>query len=426
MPVTGPSTRQRGNAGESAVRLKFESDPFWWDIVDNSRNDRGVDLLALAQDPAFGMREIPIAIQVKADKSKFRRPKKVDGQVVGWWYYEPTKKHFDYWAEHGAPVLLVLHDMRDGESYWVHVTRKAILPTGKGAKILVPRNQTISGQCKDLLLRIADRHIAGLALEGTILSDGLEGIPRERRLRYALAVPRLASPHPQTALENPIDAYEAVALLAQGRFRELYEIADQHDEVPQVDAVPTDADWGWQAVGAIWNWLDKNTPDGLKMVYATAPDQCSATASGVLLACALWRQECHERAIALLDDLIGRDHADSLDRAWALVQRGRFHADCGEFGPAQADVSTAQQLLPLVRDDGDISALMASALAAGAARTSNVLVSTRRFREGVEDAESTEAWVARLQQAYLDLLKASDTAASWWRSQDVALALGDC
>lgn len=423
--MKGPSTRKRGNVGESAVRLKLESDPFWWDIVDNSRNDRGVDLLALVHDPLLGNREVLVAIQVKSDKSKFNRPKKqADGEVIGWWYYESSKKHFDYWVEHDAPALLVLHDKRDGESYWVHVTRDAIVSTGKGARILVPRSQTISAECKELLLQAADRHVSALALEGSVIPDGLGAIPPERRLRYALVVPRLAAAHPQTALESPISACEAIALMAQGSFRELDEIADRHDEMHRIDAVPTDADWDWQVAGAIWNWLATNTTDRLESAYATAPDQHSATSSGVLLACALWRQERHRATIALLDKLVQRDHPDSLDRAWALVQRARFRVDRGDFDSAQADATMARQLLRAVHDDEDVSAPMASALAAGIARTSHVIAWTKRFREGTANAESTEAWVARQQEAFLELMEASDTAVSWWRSQDVALALG--
>lgn len=423
--MNSPSTRKRGNVGETAVRLKLESHPFWWDIMDNSRNDRGVDLLALVDDPLLGIREVPVAIQVKSGKSKFNRPKKqADGEVEGWWYYEPSKKHFDYWLECDVPVLLVLHNEEQDTSYWAHVTEGTVESTGKGAKILVERHKTISEECRDQLLRVAVRQSASLALEGTVLSDGLEEIPHERRLRYALVVPRLSSPHPSMALEQPIDAYEAVALLAQGNFRELDRIAEQHEEVPHPDAVPPGASWVWQVVGAIWNWLETNTTGRLETVYASAPDRHSATSSGVLLACALWRQERRSDAMTLLEDLAQRDDPDALDLAWVLVQRGRFHADLGNYDRAQSDVAAARRLLETVHDDFKVSEPMVTALSAGAARTSHIITATRRFRNGSVDTESTEAWIARQQESYLELLKASDTTVSWWRSQDVALALG--
>lgn len=318
----------------------------------------------------------------------------------------------------------MLHDEAEDASYWVHVTKKTVISTGKGAKILVPKDQTISEQCKGRLLAVAVRQGGSLTLEGSVLSDGLREIPFERRLRYALVVPRMASPHPRTALERPIGADEAVALLAQGNFRELDEIAERHEEVPHPDAVPADADWAWQFAGAIWHWLATDGLDKLEEIHASAPDEHCATASGVLLACALWRQERRESAIALLDALIQRDDLHALDQGWALVQRGRFGADLGAFDRAESDIATAQQLLETVHDDSTFSAPMVSALLAGAARTFEVIASTRRFRDGSEDTESIDAWVAQRQDAYLELLKASDTTVSWWRSQDLATALG--
>lgn len=403
--ATEPSTQQLGNVGEGAVGLKFQREPFSWGVIDNSRDDRGIDFLANVRDPSLGGREFRIGVQVKTGESYFRRSGRgLGGGPPGWWYSEPNKKHFDYWLGCDVPVLLVLHDEDQDTSFWVHITKKAVRSTGKGAEIHVPRHQTVSGQCKDQLLSVAIRQSASLALEGSVLSDGLREIPFERRLRFALVVPRMASPHPHASLERPIDAVEAVALLAQGNFRELDEIAERHEEVPRPDAVPADADWAWQFTGAIWHWLATDGLDKLEETHASAPDQHCATASGVLLACALWRQEQRERAIALLDALIERDDLDALDQGWALVQRCRFGADLGEFDQAESDIATARQLLGTVRDDPTVSAPMVSALVAGAARTLEVIASTRRFRDDTENAESIDAWVAQRQDAYLELL----------------------
>lgn len=421
--MTKSDSKHHGNIGTTAVSLKFERDLFWG-TADNSRDDRGIDFFALARDRMLGTREIPIGVQVKTGKSRFDRAKRrTNGEIEGWWY-ESTKKRFMYWAGYGVPVLLVLHDEDADVSFWVHVTREAYQSTGKRAKILVPRRQTISEQCKERLLGIADRHSASLALEGTVLSDSLEGIPSERRLRYALVVPRFIAPHPRAATEHPIDACEAVALLAQGDFRKLDEIVDRHDEVPGPESVLTDANWDWQFTAAIWDWLVTQSIGKLKNVYETAPEGHRAAASGVLLACALGRRERHEDAITVLDGLIDRDDSDALDRAWVLAQRARWRADLGDFDGAQSDAADARRLLDGVHDDGLVSALMVSALVASAARSLNVIASTRRFRDGSADAESTDLWIAEQQEAYLELLKVSDTTVSWWRSQNVASALG--
>lgn len=416
-------SKHRGNIGTTAVSLKFERDLFWG-IADNSRDDRGIDFFALARDSLLGMREIPIGVQVKTGKSRFDRAKRrTDGEIEGWWY-ESAKKRFMYWAEYGVPVLLVLHDEEADISFWVHVTQEAFESTGKRAKILVPRCQTISEQCQERLLSIAGRHSASLALEGTVLSDSLEGVPPERRLRYALVVPRLIAPYPRAAKERPIDACEAVALLTQGDLRELEEIVDPNDEAPGPEYVLTDANWDWQFTAAIWDWLVTQSIGKLKNVYETAPEGHSAAASGVLFACALGRRERHEDAIAVLDELIDRDDPDSLDRAWVLAQRARWRADVGDFDGAQCDAADARRLLDGVHDDALVSAPMVSALAASAVRSLNLIASTRRFRDRCADVESTDLWIAEQQEAYLELLKASDTTVSWWRSQNVASALG--
>lgn len=421
--VTKSDSKQRGNIGTSAVSLKFERDLFWG-TADNSRDDRGIDFFALARDSLLGMREIPIGIQVKTGKSRFDRAKRqADGDIEGWWY-ESSKQRFKYWEEYGVPVLLVLHNEDDDVSFWVHVTQDAYESTGTRAKILVPRRQTISKLCKDQLLRIADRHSASLALEGTVLADSLEGVPSERRMRYALVVPRFIAPPPHVARERPIDACEAVALLAQGDLRVLDEIVDKHDEVPRPESLNADASWDWQFTAAIWDWLVSQSIDKLKNIYETAPEGHSAAASGVLLACALGRRERHEDAVAVLYGLIRRGDPDALDRAWVLAQRARWHADLGNFDAAQSDAADARRLLDGVHNDALVSAPMVSALLASATRTMNVIAATRRFRDRSSDAESTDLWIAEQQKAYLELLKASDTTVSWWRARNVASALG--
>ena len=423
--MTGPTPQQLGNIGVSAVGLKLERPPFWWGIADNARDDRGIDLLVKARDSSLGVEEFHIGVQVKTGESYFERPKRGEGRgIVGWWYLERNKKRFNYWLGCDVPVLLVLHNEDLDLSYWVHVTRDAVVSTGKGAKILVPRHQTIGEQSKNQLLHLATGQRASLTLEGTVVPDGLDEIPTERRLRYALVVPRFVAPHAHTTAERPIDAVEAIALLARGDFRGLRDCAETHVDVPDPEAVPANASWGWQFTGAIWEWLATDSLDRLKGVHEAATDCHSATASGVLLACALARRERQSDAIAVHHVLSERDDLDALDRAWVLVQRARLHADLGDFDAAQSDAAKAHQLLVDVHDDIKISAPMVSALAASAARTLHVIASTRRFRDRPAATESVEVWVAEQQKAYLDLLQASDTTVSWWRSQDVAAALG--
>jgi len=67
------------------------------------------------------------------------------------------KTHFDYWIKHSSiPHILVLHDLKSGRSYWVHVTKEAIARTKSGTKVLVPKSQQINGAHIGQLLDVAE------------------------------------------------------------------------------------------------------------------------------------------------------------------------------------------------------------------------------------------------------------------------------
>ncbi len=417
--MTEPSPQQLGNIGVSAVGLKFERSPFWWGVADNSRDDRGIDLLVKARDSGLSDQEFPIGVQVKTGEAYFKRPKREHpGEITGWWYPERNQKRFKYWLGCNMPVLLVLHREDGDTSYWVHVTREAVVWTGQGAKILVPRDQTITEQNKDQLLDVATRQEDSQATQGTDESTGLAEIPTTRQLRFALVAPRLIAPRPTTSTQHPIDAVETVALLAQGRFRNWSEIAHRPHGLPNTAAMPAHADWGWQFAGAIWDWLATDSLDKLASAYSTASAGYSAAASGVLLACALTRQELHRDAIAVLKGLAERDDLDPVDRGWVLVQRARAHANLDEYEAAHSDATDAQRLLSEHHGDATVPAFAASA-----ARTLYVIESTRRSQDRPANSNSAADWAAAKQKAFRDLLQASDTKTSWWRDQDVALAL---
>ena len=183
---------QQANRAVTAVSLAFED--LGWGPVLNERHDLGIDLFVQARDTRLDDRGLLIGVQVRSGKSRFKEPKRGDdGGAVGWWHRERDKKHFDYWATHGLPVLLVLHDGHLGSgdlgvSYWVHVTQRAVVSTGKGAKILVPRGQTIDVQGSDALLAAAASQRVVPAFEGAALSYGVDKVASGRHLRYALVV----------------------------------------------------------------------------------------------------------------------------------------------------------------------------------------------------------------------------------------------
>lgn len=380
-----------------------------WGPVRNSDHDLGTDLLVLARDERRFDRGLVVGVQVKAGASYFRERNRVKGgPVPGWWYYESDTAHFGDWASHGLPHLLVMHNLEEGKSYWVHVTAEEVVPTGKGCKIVVPEHQTIDEDHAGDLFAAACDHKAAPLIEGTAFSGLPGGIPPARRLRYALVAPRLVAPHPNASQEDPIDAAEGAALLAQGRFGDLVSFAEKHGSVPDPQQPYSGRDWGWQFVSAIWVWAFTDAVDNLEAVFAEARSPEEEAASGVVLACALHRAERCDRALEVLDGLVDGDGLSPVDHGWVLVQRTRFRTETGDFAGARVDAVNAQRCFP-----GDRNDITASALAAAAAW---------QIYAAAWLADPSD-WAA-MNEKLGKLVAAGDTAVSWWRAQNLSSGLG--
>jgi Domain of unknown function (DUF4365) len=111
---------------------------------------------------------VVVGVQVKAGRSYFREPVLGEAGIEeGWWFRDPSGAHVDAWLSHALPHLIVLHNMDSRTSYWVHVTQESVQRTGVGAKILVPRQNTIDVAHRDALLWVAATARAGIPLEGS-------------------------------------------------------------------------------------------------------------------------------------------------------------------------------------------------------------------------------------------------------------------
>ena len=381
-----------------------------WGPVRNPEHDLGTDLLVQARDERQFDRALIVGVQVKAGPSYFSGSKRAKkGQVPGWWYYESDADHFDDWVVHCLPHLLVLHDLEVDKSYWVHVTANEVVSTGKGCKILVPEHQTIDENHAEDLFRIACAQRAAPALEGTAFDGLADGIPPGRRLRYALIAPRLVAPHPNARLDDPIDPVQGAALMSQGRFGDLVRFAEKHQSVPDPQQPYSGKDWGWSFGAAFWDWAFADSIGGLEAALASAPTPAEAAASGVLLACALHREGQCERALEVLDGLIGGDALAPADHGWALVQRARFRTETGDFEGCRADAAEAQRCFR-----GDANDVTVTALAAAAAWQ----LYAAAFLADLPDWDTWDRKISRL-------VAASDTAVSWWRAQTISWGLGD-
>ncbi len=168
-----------------------------WAPVRNDAHDLGTDLWVEVRDRRRFMPGLIIGVQVKSGPYWFqRKPCTRDGELKGWWYYEPNNRHFDHWSSHGVPHLIVLCDLTKRVAYWAHVTPGAVESVGKGSEILVPADQMISDDCFDALLDVATTQTAAPPLEGTVLWKGEAAVQQIRKLRCALIAPRLLAPHP--------------------------------------------------------------------------------------------------------------------------------------------------------------------------------------------------------------------------------------
>ncbi|MGX7829652.1 DUF4365 domain-containing protein [Actinokineospora sp. 24-640] len=97
-----------------------------------------------------------LGAQARPASHSFSRPKRDAGEVVGWWFTDEDDEHSEYWLTHSLPHLLVMHDEHTERSYWVMLTRKVVVSTGKGRKVLVPAANLLDGEHLDELIGIAE------------------------------------------------------------------------------------------------------------------------------------------------------------------------------------------------------------------------------------------------------------------------------
>jgi hypothetical protein len=388
--VRASPQEQTGGVGVSEVTADLQR--IGWGPVPNAQHDLGTDLFVQARDARLFDRGLPVGVQAKGGPSYFEQPAYApDGSLLGWWYPEDDVDHFDDWVTHALPHLVVLHNLDTRKSYWVHVTAQAVKSTGKGAKILVPANQTIDHEHLDDLLAVATSSKPVIGLEGTAWAAGASNIAPARRLRHALLVPRLVAPHRNTGFGTVIGPEQAVALLALGRVRDFTIFADKHDAVPSLEEAASSRDWRWRFVAALERWLVNGDRNAVTATMDNAPNLASRAAACVVTACALMDAERHAEAVALLSGQ--PDEAGPVDWAWVLTQRARARAEIGDVAAARQDAAAA--LRALVGDPDDITG---SAIGAAAAQ---LLFQTAPWGEEQLD----------------ELITANDTAVSWWRTQ---------
>lgn len=326
---------QTGGIGPNEVAANFQRIG-WGPVHTNTQHDLGTDLFVQVRDDRLFDRGLFVGVQVKAGPSCFESPVYADdGSLLGWWYTERDARHFDDWVQHGLPHLLVLHDIDTRISYWVHVTAAAVQRTGQGAKILVPQDQTIDQEHLDQLLAVAATQKPVIALQGTAWTAGAKRIAPARRLRHALLVPRLIAPHANAGYGSPVEPEEAVALLVQGRLRDVRMFADQHASIPDLDGAARSKDWRWRFVAGLGRLVTTGDLSLLTAAVDDAPSPEARAAVSVVLACAYMDAERYDDALTLL--LAGLDEFAPVDHAWVLTHRARVRSEIGDLTGARQD-----------------------------------------------------------------------------------------
>jgi hypothetical protein len=291
-----------------------------WGFMENSRHDLGTDLLVLARDERLFDLGLVVGVQVKTgeDGSSYFRERARDksGHVHGWWFRDHDRRHIDAWMSHALPHLIVLHDLSTRTSYWEHVTADTVVSTGKGAKVFVPKANTIDDHHRDALLRVAAGTRRGVTWERSAWTGAASMAPRDV-LRHALVVPRLVAPHPNAGYSMPLTPVQAIALLVQARVFDLERFAATHANVPSLDEAAESQHWSWRFVGALAHRVTTGEIGQLLQVIDDAPDSPARAAATVTGAGGLLEEGRVDDAIELLETTLARDESEPVvSRRW--------------------------------------------------------------------------------------------------------------
>ena len=347
-PMTTTPSAQIAHIGHLEASANFAR--INWGPSDNHPHDLGTDLWVQVRNAQGEDLGCLVGVQVRTGDSYFKNADCVDGES-GWWHEGLDARHVQHWLHHRENHLLVLHDHHTKVSYWEHINRKTVVSTGVGFKVFVPKTQTVDETRRSDLISVAFAEPeTRRAVDRESAASVSPNIEPHQRLRYALVLPRYIASRSLSDPGKPISSVQGVALVVQGRFRDLKRFAKEFDDVPDIEQLPGSADWVWQFAAAVWSWATTNDSERLRAVFESAPGANSKAASGVLLTCAQLRTgQCNE-ALAVLDSLVN-DELEPVDRGWVLVQRARVSAEAGEVDKSRADAEAALETLEGLSDD---------------------------------------------------------------------------
>ena len=386
---------QRGAVGVHEVSGKFER--IGWGTAPNPDHDLGTDLFLTPRDGRLVDLLMIAGAQVKAGVRYFREPKlDRDKNVVGWWYRESHRRHFDYWINHQVPHFLVLHDHEADRSYWVLVTAEDVTFLKKGAKILVPADQTLDEDHTDVLLTAASSRPPRPSWDGSSWT-GATNLSPTHIYRHALLVPRLVAPHPNTSVKT-VTAARALALVVLGRS---WRYDSRHEgDMPDLKSIDETWPWEWQLAAGLHGFITGSKLDGLANALAAAVEPHQQAATAVVLAAAQIEDGQPQAAADTTMAILQQDRLETVDHGWVALQHARALLELGQHETARP---TTYDLINLSsRVPNDVTAAAISAAAAS-------------LMFSIADWDAIDFGKA---------ITTGDTAAAWWRAQTTAQGLG--
>lgn len=405
--MRAPKNEATGTSGESEVLAEFER--LGWAGVIDSRHDTGTDLYLRPRDARRYELGAVMGAQVKTGPSYFRSPQKdADGTIIGWWFAEDDREHFDYWLRHALPHVVILRDQDKNISYWVHVAPAHVDSTGKGAKILVPASQVVDADHNEALSDVALSQLPAPIWDGTAWTGAVHLSPADE-IRYALIAPRLIAPHPNLA-PGSITGLEALAmqmLLRSELERVLEPISlpamtqdtdDRWSGLPLDDAREAD-DWSWRATAALHLWHYQGEPADLLRLDELASTSSERAAAAVLCCIYHFDRNDSDAVLEVLQDGLTHDDYSSVDHAWLETQRARALLEVGRREEAFDLAMKTQRIHREAPSD-----VTAAAIAGACALTS--------FK--------ATGW---MKGDIANIIERSDNPAAWWRTQVMSYGL---
>lgn len=387
---------QKGSAGVHEVAAKFER--LGWGPALNPHHDLGTDLYLALRDERLVDLGILVGVQVKAGRAKYFRAAKKDasGNVIGWWYRESARDHFDYWLQHHATHFIVLHDLETDTAYWQVLSSATVKFVGKGAKVLVPVHQVLDSSSAQTFLAAASASTLQSDWQGSSWT-GAANLSPTHRYRHALITPRLVAPHPNMSVDS-IDASQALALVVLGRS---WRHSDRDRAgLSSLKEVDESSPWDWQLAAGLRRFVVSSRLDVLVSAMRHAAEPHQQAASAAVLAAALIEDGKPNRAEECIQRVLDRDRLETVDHAWLELHRARALFETGGHDTAREVAFRLINLRNLVPAD-----VTAAAISAAAA---NLLFAVAEW----DDFNFGEA------------IATGDATAGWWRQQVTAVGLG--